>query len=300
MAANSNSLLPLIEIAIEPKFEADWERLVGALSKLAAKDPSFSVSTDPESRQIIVGGISESQLDSKVDVLRRICKMDVNVGAPQVAYREMPTRRVEQDYTHKALTADASQFARVKIVVEPSGAGKGNLFMSKPVDTALPIEYVRGVEKGVACVMRAGILAGFPLVDTKVTIVDGAFHDVDSSALAFEIASRTAFREALGKCGFVLLEPIMEVEVVTPEVYAGLVIGDLKSRRGEVQEQTKRGGTDVINAFVPLANMFGYPNQLRSFSKGHATFTMRFEEYRPVSGGFNPDSRPPIAAAMRA
>ncbi|UDL95602.1 elongation factor G [Lichenihabitans sp. PAMC28606] len=276
---------PVIEIAIEPKSKADQEKLGVALAKLAAEDPSFRVSTDQESGQTILRGMGELHLDIKVDILRRTYKVDANIGAPQVAYREKLTKRVEQDYTHKKQTGGTGQFARVKIIFEPNEAGGGNVFESKIVGGAVPKEFVPGVEKGINSVMGAGILAGFPVVDVKATLIDGAFHDVDSSVLAFEIASRAAFREALQKGGSVLLEPIMKVEVVTPEDYTGSVIGDLNSRRGQIQGQDMRGNANVINAMVPLANMFGYVNQLRSFSQGRATFTMQFDHYEQVPAG---------------
>ena len=276
---------PVIEIAIEPKSKADQEKLGVALQKLAAEDPSFRVSTDQESGQTILKGMGELHLDIKVDILRRTYKVDANIGAPQVAYREKLTRRVEQDYTHKKQTGGTGQFARVKIVFEPNEAGAGNSFESKVIGGAVPKEYVPGVEKGINSVMGAGILAGFPVVDVKATLIDGAYHDVDSSVLAFEIASRAAFREALQKGGSVLLEPIMKVEVVTPEEYTGSCIGDLNSRRGQIQGQDVRGNANVINAMVPLANMFGYVNQLRSFSQGRATFTMQFDHYEQVPAG---------------
>ena len=276
---------PVIEIAIEPKSKADQEKLGIALQKLAAEDPSFRVSTDQESGQTILKGMGELHLDIKVDILRRTYKVDANIGAPQVAYREKLTKRIEQDYTHKKQTGGTGQFARVKIIFEPNEAGGGNIFESKIVGGSVPKEFVPGVEKGINSVMGAGILAGFPVVDVKATLIDGAFHDVDSSVLAFEIASRAAFREALQKGGSVLLEPIMKVEVVTPEDYTGSVIGDLNSRRGQIQGQDMRGNANVINAMVPLANMFGYVNQLRSFSQGRATFTMQFDHYEQVPAG---------------
>ncbi len=276
---------PVIEIAIEPKSKADQEKLGVALQKLAAEDPSFRVSTDQESGQTILKGMGELHLDIKVDILRRTYKVDANIGAPQVAYRERLTKRVEQDYTHKKQTGGTGQFARVKIIFEPNEAGAGNVFESKVIGGAVPKEYIPGVEKGINSVMGAGILAGFPVVDVKATLIDGAYHDVDSSVLAFEIASRAAFREALQKGGSVLLEPIMKVEVVTPEEYTGSCIGDLNSRRGQIQGQDVRGNANVINAMVPLANMFGYVNQLRSFSQGRATFTMQFDHYEQVPAG---------------
>jgi elongation factor G len=273
---------PVIEIAIEPKTKADQEKLGIALSKLAAEDPSFRVSTDQESGQTILKGMGELHLDIKVDILKRTYKVEANIGAPQVAYREKLTKRVEIDYTHKKQTGGTGQFARVKIIFEPNEIGAGNVFESKIVGGAVPKEFVPGVDKGIQSVMGAGILAGFPVVDLKATLFDGAFHDVDSSVLAFEIASRAATREALQKGGSVLLEPIMKVEVVTPEDYTGSVIGDLNSRRGQIQGQDMRGNANVINAMVPLANMFGYVNQLRSFSQGRANFTMQFDHYEQV------------------
>ena len=273
---------PVIEIAIEPKSKADQEKLGLALSKLAAEDPSFRVSTDQESGQTILKGMGELHLDIKVDILRRTYKVDANIGAPQVAYRETITKKYEIDYTHKKQTGGTGQFARVKFIVEPNEVGKGYEFESKIVGGAVPKEYIPGVEKGLNSVMNSGPLAGFPVVDVKVELIDGAYHDVDSSALAFEIASRAAFREALQKGGAVLLEPIMKVECVTPEDYTGSVIGDLTGRRGQVQGQDMRGNAIVINAMVPLANMFGYVNTLRSMSQGRATFTMQFDHYEQV------------------
>ena len=273
---------PVIEIAIEPKSKADQEKLGVALQKLAAEDPSFRVSTDPESGQTILKGMGELHLDIKVDILRRTYKVDANIGSPQVAYREAITKRAEVDYTHKKQTGGSGQFARVKIVAEPNEAGKGFEFESKIVGGAVPKEYVPGVEKGLESVLGSGVLAGFPVVDLKVQLVDGAYHEVDSSALAFEIASRAALREALQKGGPVLLEPIMKVEVVTPEEFTGSVIGDLNSRRGQIQGQDMRGNANVITAMVPLANMFQYVNTLRSMSQGRANYTMQFDHYEQV------------------
>ncbi|TDR87981.1 elongation factor G [Enterovirga rhinocerotis] len=276
---------PVIEIAVEPKSKADQEKLGLALAKLAAEDPSFRVSTDQESGQTILKGMGELHLDIKVDILKRTYKVEANIGAPQVAYREKLTRRAEIDYTHKKQTGGTGQFARVKLVVEPGEPGTGFVFESKIVGGSVPKEYIPGVEKGLNSVMGAGILAGFPVVDVKVELVDGAFHEVDSSALAFEIASRAAMREALQKGHSVLLEPVMKVEVVSPEEYTGSVIGDLNSRRGQIQGQDMRGNANVINAMVPLANMFGYVNQLRSFSQGRANYTMQFDHYEEVPRG---------------
>ncbi|WP_414473929.1 elongation factor G [Microvirga sp. M2] len=273
---------PVIEIAIEPKSKADQEKLGLALAKLAAEDPSFRVSTDSESGQTILKGMGELHLDIKVDILRRTYKVDANVGAPQVAYRETITKKTEVDYTHKKQTGGTGQFARVKLVVQPNEPGAGFSFDSKIVGGAVPKEYIPGVEKGLLSVVGAGVIAGFPVVDLKVELIDGAFHEVDSSALAFEIASRAALREALQKGASVLLEPVMKVEVVTPEDYTGSVIGDLNSRRGQIQGQDMRGNAVVINAMVPLANMFGYVNTLRSMSQGRANYTMQFDHYEQV------------------
>ena len=273
---------PVIEVAIEPKSKADQEKLGVALQKLVAEDPSFRVSTDQESGQTILKGMGELHLDIKVDILRRTYKVDASVGAPQVAYREKITRKATIDYTHKKQSGGSGQFARVKINLIPGGQGSGFVFESKIVGGSVPKEYVPGVEKGLESVLGSGVLAGFPVVDLRVELVDGAYHDVDSSALAFEIAARAALREGLRKCHSVLLEPIMKVEVVTPEDYTGSVIGDLNSRRGQIQGQDMRGNANVINAMVPLANMFGYVNNLRSMSQGRATFTMQFDHYDQV------------------
>ncbi len=273
---------PVIEIAVEPKTKVDQEKLGVALSRLAAEDPSFRVSTDIESGQTILKGMGELHLDVKVDVLKRTYKVDVNVGAPQVAYRETVTRPTTVDYTHKKQTGGSGQFARVKFDVEPAGPNGGYNFDSKIVGGAVPKEYIPGVEKGLVSVLTSGVVAGFPVVDVNVKLIDGASHDVDSSAVAFEIASRAAFREALQKAGPVLLEPVMKVEVVTPEEYLGSVIGDINSRRGQVAGTDTRGNAQVINAMVPLANMFGYVNNLRSMSQGRAQYTMQFDHYEQV------------------
>ena len=273
---------PVIEVAIEPKSKADQEKLGVALQKLVAEDPSFRVSTDQESGQTILKGMGELHLDIKVDILRRTYKVDASVGAPQVAYREKITREGTIDYTHKKQSGGSGQFARVKINLIPGEPGSGFVFESRIVGGSVPKEYIPGVEKGLESVLGSGVLAGFPVVDLRVELVDGAYHDVDSSALAFEIAARAALREGLRKCHSVLLEPIMKVEVVTPEDYTGSVIGDLNSRRGQIQGQDMRGNANVINAMVPLANMFGYVNNLRSMSQGRATFTMQFDHYEQV------------------
>ena len=273
---------PVIEIAIEPKSKADQEKLGVALAKLAAEDPSFRVSTDQESGQTILKGMGELHLDIKVDILRRTYKVDATIGAPQVAYREKLTKKTEINYVHKKQTGGTGQFAKVVIVFEPAEPGAGSSFESKIIGGSVPKEYIPGVEKGINSVMGSGVLAGYPVVDVKATLIDGAYHDVDSSALAFEIAARAAFREGLQKGGAVLLEPIMKVEVVTPEEHTGFVMGDLLSRRGQVQGQDMRANAVVINAMVPLANMFGYVNQLRSGTQGRANFTMQFDHYEQV------------------
>jgi elongation factor G len=273
---------PVIEIAVEPKSKADQEKLGVALMKLVAEDPSFRVSTDPESGQTILKGMGELHLDIKIDILKRTYKVEANVGAPQVAYRETITRNVEVDYTHKKQTGGSGQFARVKLEVAPNPPATGNTFENEVVGGSVPKEFVPGVEKGVESTLTSGILAGFPVVDVKVELVDGAYHEVDSSALAFEISARAAMREALQKAGSVLLEPIMKVEVVTPENFMGDVIGDLNSRRGQIIGTDTRGNAAVVNSMVPLANMFSYVNNLRSMSQGRATFTMQFDHYERV------------------
>jgi elongation factor G len=273
---------PVIEIAIEPKSKADQEKLGVALQKLAAEDPTFRVSTDAESGQTILRGMGELHLDIKVDILKRTYKVEANIGAPQVAYRETLGRKTEIDYTHKKQTGGSGQFARVKIVFEPTEPGEGYSFDSKVVGGSVPKEYVPGVEKGLESAKDNGLLAGFPVIDFKATLIDGAYHDVDSSVLAFEIAARAAFRELREKAHPKLLEPIMKVEVTTPEDYVGDVIGDLNSRRGQIQGSDQRGNAQVIIAMVPLANMFGYVNSLRSMSQGRAAFHMEYDHYEAV------------------
>nr|WP_315026518.1 elongation factor G [Brevundimonas diminuta] len=273
---------PVIEIAVEPKTKADQEKLGVALAKLASEDPSFTVSTDHESGQTILKGMGELHLDIKIDILKRTYKVEATIGAPQVAYRESISRKVEIDYTHKKQTGGTGQFARVKLVFEPGEPGSDFVFESAIVGGAVPKEYIPGVEKGLKSAKDNGLLAGFPVIDVKATLIDGAFHDVDSSVLAFEIASRAAFRELKEKGGPKLLEPIMAVEVVTPEEYLGSIIGDLNGRRGMIQGQDMRGNAVVVNAFVPLANMFGYVNTLRGMSQGRAQFTMQYDHYESV------------------
>jgi elongation factor G len=273
---------PVIEQAIEPKAKSDQERLGIALAKLAAEDPSFRVSSDPESGQTIIKGMGELHLEIKVDILKRTHKVDVSVGAPQVAYRETIIRPAEVDYTHKKQTGGAGQFARVKLRLEPNEPGKGNEFASEIVGGVIPKEFIPGVEKGVRSVWDSGVLIGFPIVDTKVTLYDGTFHEVDSSLLAFEIAARAAMREGVEKAGVKLLEPIMDVEIVTPGDFVGSIMGDINSRRGQVRSQEMRGNATVIRAHVPLANMFGYVSHLRSMSQGRASYTMQFAHYAEV------------------
>jgi elongation factor G len=273
---------PVIEVAVEPKTKGDQEKLGVALHRLAQEDPSFRVSVDHESGQTIIKGMGELHLDIIVDRMRREFKVEANVGAPQVAYRETVSRRADVDYTHKKQTGGSGQFARVKLVIEPNEAGKGFEFENKVVGGNVPKEFIPGVQKGVKSVVDSGVLAGFPILDVKVSLIDGAYHDVDSSVMAFEIAARAAFREGAMKAGPKLLEPIMKVEAVTPEEYVGGIIGDLTSRRGQVRGQETRGNAAVISAMVPLANMFGYVNTLRSMSQGRAQFTMQFDHYAQV------------------
>jgi elongation factor G len=273
---------PVIEIAIEPKSKADQEKLGLALAKLANEDPSFRVSTDQESGQTILRGMGELHLDIKVDILRRTYDVDANVGQPKVAYREKINKRAEIDYTHKKQTGGTGQFARIKLIFEPGEPGSGFTFESQIVGGAVPKEYIPGVVKGLENSVSNGLLAGFPLIDLKATLIDGAYHDVDSSVLAFEIAARAAFRELKQHGDPRLLEPIMKVEVVSPEEFTGSVIGDINSRRGMIQGQDMRGNANVVNAMVPLANMFGYVNELRSFSSGRASFSMSFDHYEEV------------------
>src|SRR5579884_2883132 len=273
---------PVIEIAVEPKTKGDQEKMGQALARLATEDPSFRVSIDPESGQTVIKGMGELHLEIIVDRMKREFKVDANVGAPQVAYRETITRAAEIDYTHKKQTGGAGQFARVKLRFEPLPPGSGFVFENRVIGGAVPKEFVPGVEKGLKASTENGVLAGFPVIDLKAELIDGASHDVDSSTLAFEIASRAAFKEGVMKAGPTLLEPIMRVEVVTPDEYMGDVIGDLNSRRGQVTGMDTRGNARVIDAMVPLANMFGYVNTLRSMSQGRAQYTMHFDHYEQV------------------
>jgi len=273
---------PVIEVAVEPKTKADQEKMGLALSRLAKEDPSFRVSSDNESGQTVISGMGELHLDILVDRMKREFKVEANVGAPQVAYRETFSKEAEIDYTHKKQSGGAGQFARLKIIITPNQPGEGYNFKSEIVGGSIPKEYIPGVEKGIESVKETGALAGFPIIDFSVRLVDGAYHDVDSSVMAFEIAARAAFREVCRDAGIKLLEPIMKVEVVTPEEHLGDIIGDLNSRRGQISGTETRGPSTVIDSMVPLANMFGYVNTLRSMSQGRAVFTMLFDHYQEV------------------
>jgi elongation factor G len=273
---------PVIEVAIEPKTKADQEKMGMALVRLAQEDPSFRVSTDQESGQTILKGMGELHLEIKVDILRRTYKVDANVGAPQVAYRETLSKPVSIKYTHKKQTGGSGQFAEVSIDFAPLEPGSGFVFENEVVGGAIPKEFIPSVEKGLKTQKESGLLAGFPVIDFKATLTDGKFHEVDSNALTFDIAARAAFRELASKGAVKLLEPIMKVEVVTPDDFLGGVIGDLNSRRGQVQGTDSRGNAQVITAMVPLANMFGYINTLRSMSQGRAQYSMQFDHYETV------------------
>ncbi len=273
---------PVIELSVEPKTKADQEKMGIALSRLAAEDPSFRVSTDHESGQTIIKGMGELHLDIIVDRMKREFKVDANVGAPQVAYRESLAKPVDVDYTHKKQSGGSGQFGRVKVSVAPGERGSGVQFFDEIKGGNIPREYIPSVEKGMRETAETGSLIGFPIIDFEIHLTDGAYHDVDSSALAFEITGRGAMREVAQKAGIKLLEPIMKVEVVTPEDYLGDVIGDLNSRRGQIQGTDSRGNAQVVEAMVPLANMFGYVNQLRSFTQGRAQYTMQFSHYEDV------------------
>ncbi|MFA7597467.1 MAG: elongation factor G, partial [Novosphingobium sp.] len=273
---------PVIELSVEPKTKADQEKMGLALNRLAAEDPSFRVSTDHESGQTIIKGMGELHLEILVDRMKREFKVEANVGAPQVAYRESLAREVEVDYTHKKQSGGSGQFGRVKIRVVPGERGSGIQFFDEIKGGNIPREYIPSVEKGMRETAETGSLIGFPIIDFNIHLTDGAYHDVDSSALAFEIAGRGAMREAAQKAGIKLLEPIMKVEVVTPEEYLGDVIGDINSRRGQIQGTDSRGNAQVVEAMVPLANMFGYVNELRSFTQGRAQYSMQFSHYDEV------------------
>jgi len=273
---------PVIEVAVEPKTKGDQEKMGLALSRLAQEDPSFRVKSDEESGQTVIAGMGELHLDIIVDRMRREFSVEADVGAPQVAYRETFTKETEVDYTHKKQSGGSGQFARVKMTISPMEPGGGFEFENKIVGGSIPREYIPGVEKGIESVRENGVLAGFPMIDFRVTLFDGAYHDVDSSVMAFEIAARAAFREASREAGAKLLEPIMNVEVVTPDDHMGDVIGDLSSRRGQVRGTETRGNASVISAMVPLANMFGYVNTLRSMTQGRAQYSMTFDHYEQV------------------
>jgi elongation factor G len=273
---------PVIEVAVEPKTKVDHEKMGTALSRLAQEDPSFKVTTDHESGQTIIKGMGELHLEIIVDRMKREFKVEANVGAPEVAYRETISKTSDVDYIHKKQSGGAGQFARVKIKFEPGEPGSGFEFINKIKGGNIPTEHIPGVEKGLKAQQQSGVIAGFPCIDFIATLYDGAYHDVDSSVLAFEIAARAAFRQGIAKANPVLLEPMMKVEVVTPEEYMGDVIGDINSRRGHIQEMTTRGNANVISAMVPLANMFGYVNNLRSLSQGRANYSMQFNHYEEV------------------
>ena len=283
--------IPVIEVAVEPKSKADQEKMGVALARLASEDPSFQVKSDPESGQTVISGMGELHLDILVDRMRREFKVEANVGAPQVAYRETITREYEIKYTHKKQTGGSGQFAKVELLFEPLEAGSGFEFESKVVGGSIPKEYLGGVEQGIRSAMGSGPVAGYPVIDFKATLEDGASHDVDSSYLAFEIAARAAFREGVVKAGPVLLEPVMRVEVVSPEDHLGDVMGDLNRRRGQIGGMEVHGNAQVINVRVPLANMFGYVSQLRSLTQGRATFSMEFDHYQQVPQSISEELR---------
>ncbi|HIF60807.1 MAG TPA: elongation factor G [Rhodospirillales bacterium] len=286
---------PVIEIAVEPKTKADQEKMGQALARLAAEDPSFRVSSDEESGQTIIKGMGELHLDIIVDRMKREFSVEANIGAPQVAYRETIKAPTDVDYTHKKQSGGAGQFARIKVTFEPLPPGSGYEFSSKVVGGNVPKEYIPGVEKGFLSSLDTGPLSGFPVTDLKIELYDGASHDVDSSVMAFEIAARAAFREGVMKASPCLLEPVMKVEVVTPEEYMGDIIGDLNSRRGNVGSMDQRGNARVISCMVPLANMFGYVNTLRSMSQGRAQFSMHFNHYAELPAAVSEEVRERLA-----
>ena len=286
---------PVIEVAVEPKTKADQEKMGVALARLAAEDPSFRVSLDAESGQTVIKGMGELHLEILIDRMRREFKVEASVGPPQVAYRETISRVNDVDYTHKKQTGGAGQFARVKIRFEPLPSGSGYQFESKVTGGSVPREFIPSVEKGLRQACETGVLSGFPVTDFKATLLDGDSHDVDSSALAFEIAARAAFREGMVNAGPKMLEPIMRVEAVTPEEYMGDIIGNLNGRRGKVSDMTQRGNARVITASVPLATMFGYVSSLRSMSQGRAQFTMHFEHYAEVPRQVSEEVRTKLA-----
>jgi elongation factor G len=273
---------PVIEVAVEPKTKADQEKMGMAIARLVKEDPSLRVMTDIETGQTILKGMGELHLEIIIDRMRREFKVEANIGAPQVAYRETISKPFTMDYTHKKQSGGAGQYARIIVEFSPQAPGEGFLFENKVVGGNVPREYIPGVEKGISSAMDNGVIAGFPTIDFKAVLTDGAYHDVDSSVMAFEIAGRAAFREGIKQAGPKLLEPVMRVEVVTPDEYMGDVIGDLSSRRGQVSSMDQRGNARVVNAMVPLANMFGYVNNLRSLSQGRAQYSMVFDHYEEV------------------
>ena len=286
---------PVIEVAVEPKTKADYEKMGQALGRLAQEDPSFRVTSDEESGQTIIKGMGELHLEILVDRMKREFKVEADVGAPQVAYRETITKDVEVDYTHKKQSGGAGQFARVKMKFKPLERNSGIKFNNTVVGGNIPKEYIPGVEKGVNSAAQNGVIAGYNVIDFEAEVYDGAYHDVDSSVLAFEIASRAAFREAVAKAGPKLLEPMMKVEVVTPEDYMGDIIGDLNSRRGQIEKMEDRGNAKVVSSVVPLANMFGYVNNLRSMSQGSASYTMLFSHYDVVPSNVEEEIKSKLA-----
>ncbi len=286
---------PVIEVAVEPKTKADYEKMGQALGRLAQEDPSFRVTSDEESGQTIIKGMGELHLEILVDRMKREFKVEADVGAPQVAYRETITKDVEVDYTHKKQSGGAGQFARVKMKFKPLERNSGVKFVNTVVGGNIPKEYIPGVEKGINFAAQNGVIAGYNVIDFEAEVHDGAFHDVDSSVLAFEIAARAAFREAVGKAGPKLLEPMMKVEVVTPEDYMGDIIGDLNSRRGQIEKMEDRGNAKVVSSVVPLANMFGYVNNLRSMSQGRASYTMLFSHYDVVPSNVEEEIKSKLA-----
>jgi elongation factor G len=294
-----SSTPPLIEVPIEPRSETERGRLMLALAALADADSDLRVSTDAESGQIIIKGMNELHLDHALDILKRNYNLELYIGAPQVAYRETISRQVTKDYTYKKQIGGAGQFARIKIVCEPLSEGGGFTFEERAARGNVPREFIPGVEWGLESVLGSGVLAGFPVVDLKVTLVDGAYHEQDSSALTFEIAARGALKEVLREAGPVLLEPVMKVAVLTPDEHAGMIISDIKTRRGEIQEQGKHDSATRIVAIVPLACLFGYHNNLRSLSRGQATFEAEFSHYAPVPLADGDDPFRP-AMGMRA
>ena len=287
---------PLITLAVEPKSKADLPRLAAALARLAADDPAFSASTDAETGQSIIGGLSELHLDAKVTALIGMDRLDLHVGAPEVGYRETISRSVEVDHTHKRIgSGGRNQFARLIIRMSPRAIGEDAQFTSGIADRAIPAEFVAGARKGVDEALSAGIVAGFPVVSVNVELRDGAYHQTDSSPAAFEIAARTACREAMFKGGAVLLEPIMMVEVTTPQSHADAVVADMLSRRGRIEGQRPAGETAFVSALAPLSNLFGYENSLRSFTRGRATYQTRYDHYAVTP---RIDDDPPAAPAL--